>query len=465
MKDIAFIAPIPSMAALARSVIEDNGYHNIEVLEGNLDTGVGVAKEALEAGARVLVSRGGTYKLIRDALNPRIVEIKVTALDLVKSFLVVKQSGETGPIGIIGFENVIYGAEFVAEAAGYAVDIFKMTEQSTPTLEVDRMVQAGIRVFIGDANALDASIRYGCQVIVVVSGYQAIQIAMENAKAALLELHVEDRTRELAAANDMLTQTVDTLQRTQTVLVETEKVAALGRLVAGVAHELNTPIGNALIVVSDDDTGQKISDALSAGTIRKSDIVAYVEREQEIRAVAARNLKRAADIIHDFKQLAVDQTSEARRPFDLTQFIEELLSSLKPHYKRTPYTIEVDLEPGISMDSFPGPLGQVITNLALNSLVHAFPGRAHGVFKIVSRRLENDTISLVCSDDGVGMDEEILRKIYDPFFSTKMGQGGSGLGMHIVYNIVTGVLKGKIETQSELGKGSCFSIVIPRVAG
>ncbi len=464
MKEIALIAPMASMLDVARRVLVDYDYDNIEVLEGNLETGVEEARRAINAGAKVIISRGGTYKAIKAEFEIPVVEVKVTAFDLIEGFKAVKQSGESGAIGVIGYENIILGADIVAEVMGLKAFCYKMSGQSGLTAEVDRLIQQGVRVFLGDANVQDATRRYGCLSVVIESGPQAMQIAFENARATLLETREEERTLQVSKANKELTQAVETLKRTQSILVETEKIASLGRLVAGVAHELNTPIGNALIVISGgDDLDKEVYDAVVSGQVRKSQIVAYIERMREGRKIASRSLMRAAEIIQDFKQLSVDQTSAMRRSFDLYKVVDEMLSSLRPRYKHTPYIIEADLEAGILMDSYPGPLGQVLTNIAMNALAHAFEGRDTGVFRIIARRLDDATVSIVCSDDGVGMDEETLHKVYDPFFSTKMGQGGSGLGLHIVHTLVTGLLNGQIEVRSQPGQGTCFSIVLPCV--
>lgn len=283
--------------------------------------------------------------------------------------------------------------------------------------------------------------------------------------AASLESRVSKRTAELSIANDELQQTLNTLTQTQASLVEAEKLASLGRLVAGVAHELNTPIGNALTVISDgDELEEQIIGSIAIGNLRRSQLETYIGRIREERAIVARNLSRAAQIIQDFKQLAIDQTTDMRRTFDLATVIDEVLTSIKPNFKHTPYRIEAELERGMQMDSVPGPIGQVITNLVLNTLVHAFPGRPEGCVRLSCQRSGQNRVRIVCSDDGIGMDNATVHKIFDPFFTTKMGQGGSGLGLHIVHNIVTGLCGGTIEVSSLPEQGTTFIIMLPLVA-
>jgi len=281
-------------------------------------------------------------------------------------------------------------------------------------------------------------------------------------QAVTLESRVNDRTTALSVANSELQQTLHSLQSAQASLVEAEKLASLGRLVAGVAHELNTPIGNAVTVASTmEDLDQQLTAMLHSGPIRRSSLEDLIARLHDGHEITIRNLHRAAEIIHSFKQVSIDQTTDMRRTFDLKTMIEEVLTSIQPSFKHTPYRIETSLEPGIRMDSFPGPLGQVITNLALNAMIHAFPGHHSGVVQIETRRHGDDRARIVCRDDGSGMDEVTLRKIFDPFFTTKMGQGGTGLGLHIVHTIVTGLLSGSIEVKSQPGQGTEFVIVLP----
>lgn len=283
--------------------------------------------------------------------------------------------------------------------------------------------------------------------------------------AATLEQRVGERTAALSVANAELQRTLDSLNTAQESLITAEKQASLGRLVAGVAHELNTPLGNATIVLSTlEEDYRQLSTLLDAGTLRRSELVNLVQRSQEGQILLARSIRRAVGIVQDFKQIAVDQTSEKRREFDLAEVIREVLASVQPSFKPSPYRIETTLEAGIAMDSFPGPLGQVITNIALNALLHAFPGRDSGLLRVECRPLGADRAQLVLRDDGVGMSEETLRHIFDPFYTTKFGQGGSGLGMHIVHGIVTNLLGGSVEVESAKGQGACFTIAVPLVA-
>jgi len=281
--------------------------------------------------------------------------------------------------------------------------------------------------------------------------------------ASTLEEKVELRTSELRSTNNELNRTLDHLKAAQNSLIESEKLASLGRLVAGVAHELNTPLGNALTVVSTlGERYGRLAEKLTDGQgVRKSELMELVTSSQQGHDLLRRNVEKAAELIRDFKQVAVDQSSEMRRLFDLGQVIDEVLVTVRPRFKHSPFEIETDLTEGLAMDSYPGPLGQVLTNLVLNALLHAFEGAEQGVVRVACRLHGDGWAQISCEDNGHGMGEEVRKRIFDPFFTTKLGRGGSGLGLNIVHNIVTGLLGGTINVVSTPGRGTRFEIVIP----
>jgi len=264
---------------------------------------------------------------------------------------------------------------------------------------------------------------------------------------------------------ELVTERTAELRQAMNQLVQSEKLAALGQLVAGVAHELNTPLGNARVIAS--SLGEEVrtfAAAVESGALRRSQVEAFVGRSREAVGILERNAARAADLIAHFKQVAVDQTSMRRRRFDLRQTIEELLATLQPQFKRTAHRVELDIPPDITLDSYPGPLEQVIVNLISNSLTHGFAGMEAGVIRIHAAPLDADRVQLDYADDGAGIPEPILKRIFEPFFTTQLGKGGSGLGLYIVYNLITGVLGGTIRADSSLGSGSTFELVLPAVA-
>jgi signal transduction histidine kinase len=250
------------------------------------------------------------------------------------------------------------------------------------------------------------------------------------------------------------------LQDTQEQLVQSEKMASLGGLVAGVAHEINTPIGVAFTAASTlQSRSQELKTAYSSGNIKRSMLDKYVNQADEIGEMIAKNLSRAAELIQSFKQVAVDQTSSERREFHLHEYIQETLLSLRPRLKKLPYQIHVECPDNIVLDGYPGALSQILTNLVMNSVVHAFEGRDQGQIEIRAQAHEH-MVHLSYSDDGVGMSADARKRIFDPFFTTRRGQGGSGLGMHIVYNLVTRSLGGSIRLPPS-ETGVAFDIRFP----
>ncbi|MGO4382023.1 ATP-binding protein [Pseudoduganella sp. RAF19] len=280
-------------------------------------------------------------------------------------------------------------------------------------------------------------------------------IAIERTRAEA-ELH-----RHRAKLEELVRERTAELTQAQQALVQRDKLAALGTLVAGVAHELNTPIGNSLMVVStmSDHTAEMVA-RLEQG-LRRSELVEYVKQAGEADAVLLRNLSRAANLISSFKEIAVDVPDAQRREFVLDEFVAQLMLPLYAAVKQPRPQLVQDIPPDLRMRSYPGQLGQAITNLFANCLLHAFPAHSDGVITIAARVGEPDQMLLTVSDNGVGIPPENLRRVFDPFFTTRLGAGSSGLGLHIVHNIVTGVLGGQIDVESKPGQGSRFTMRLP----
>lgn len=280
-----------------------------------------------------------------------------------------------------------------------------------------------------------------------------------------LEARVLERTSKLEKANAEIEAAMESLKLAQHELVRAEKLAALGSLVAGVAHELNTPIGNSVTVASTlHDKTEDFGQAVASGKLKRSTLDHYLEDTRTASELLLRSLTQASDLISSFKQVAVDQASAQRRRFGLRQVVEEVAATLAPMLKKTPFKLELELADNVVMDSFPGSIGQVITNLVTNSLAHAFEDRECGVMHIKTWRRGLHGVEMVFTDDGVGIPETDMKRVFDPFFTTKLGRGGSGLGLHIVYSLVTRVLGGKIQATSQPGIGTRFQISLPMKA-
>jgi signal transduction histidine kinase len=258
---------------------------------------------------------------------------------------------------------------------------------------------------------------------------------------------------------------VTDVRRTNQVLARNDRMASLGKLVAGIAHEINTPIGNAMMVASSVHQRVQEMEALVAeGPLRRSALDSFMKMVRESDDILLRNLSRAADLIQHFKQVAVDQTSDRRREFDLATVLDEVAATLMPGLRRSTHSLRLDLAPGVVMDSYPGALGQIVTNFVENSLLHAFPERSGGVMSLVAGALDDTRVEIIYSDDGVGVPAAHLARVFDPFYTTKLGQGGSGLGLSIVLNLVHDLLGGELVTESREHEGVTFRLILPRIA-
>ncbi|MCG8507923.1 MAG: ATP-binding protein [Rhodospirillales bacterium] len=278
-------------------------------------------------------------------------------------------------------------------------------------------------------------------------------------QSTIEQLHeeVEERTE----AEEVLRQTVEKLRETQTELVKAEKMASLGGLVAGIAHEINTPIGVGVTAIS--HLREKVSDleqAFTGGTLAKTAFEDFVDATKQSTEIISANLGRASELIKSFKQVAVDQSSEEVRDIALLDYVDQVLLSLRPQLKRTPHEISVEGDRSIHISTHPGALSQIVTNLIMNSLSHAYDDGSSGHIRIFVEP-SGQTVKLTYADDGQGMEESVRAKVFEPFFTTKRGTGGSGLGMHIVYNLITQTLGGNVTCRSAPGKGTAFDILIP----
>jgi len=283
---------------------------------------------------------------------------------------------------------------------------------------------------------------------------QALNILGLN---ATLERRVGERTQELSEALAQLTTA-------QAELVRKEKMSALGSLVAGVAHELNTPVGNSLTVASTLQEHVKAFTSDIEKGITRSRLNAFLTAVSEGSDILMHSLHRAAELVASFKQVAVDQTSVNRRVFQLDAAIAEILLTLGPSIRKAQQAVHSAVPAGITMDSYPGPLAQILTNLIGNALLHAFDGRENGVVTLNVRRLNDAQVELTVSDNGCGIPHANLARVFDPFLTRKFGQGGRGLGLNIVYNWVTDMMGGELKVDSPPGQGACFTIRLPLLA-
>ncbi|HEY9887232.1 MAG TPA: HAMP domain-containing sensor histidine kinase, partial [Candidatus Obscuribacterales bacterium] len=351
-------------------------------------------------------------------------------------------------------------ASLVGVALGY---IYYQQFMAVPDLPVG-MAQPLRAVLIEVYAALLVMIGIGAWWLVLAQ--ESRQLAQDELDKQNVQLQQEVQERQLAEAQlhdkaRQLEQTLDSLRLAEDQLIQSEKMAALGGLVAGIAHEINTPLGigvtaTSLIV----EKAAGFSPQLEQGTLKRSDLAKFLATVQQSGQMALKNLERAAELIQSFKQVAVDQSSESKRIFNVKTYLEEILLQLSPKLQATQVTVVLEGDRQLSLNSYPGAFSQIVTNLVMNSLLHGYGPDDKGVITCTFA-LQDDQFVFVYTDDGGGIPPQNLGRIFEPFFTTKRGQGGSGLGLNIVYNLVTRKLGGTIQCESQIGQGTRFTIALP----
>ncbi|AWK87086.1 sensor histidine kinase [Azospirillum thermophilum] len=280
-----------------------------------------------------------------------------------------------------------------------------------------------------------------------------------------LQAQIASANQELERRRQEAETALTRLRDAQEAIVQAEKLASLGALVAGVAHEINTPVGIAVSCASHlADQTVALRRRSEEGQISRGDFDRYLTTATDTTDLILANCQRAAQLITAFKQVAVDRASAERRTVRLGAYISEVLTSLQPKLRPAGHTVTVACPPDLVVDSFPGALSQLLTNLVMNALTHAYPDGRPGTLTVTVTvgQPDEETVRLVVADDGCGIPAEHHAAIFEPFFTTRRGSGGSGLGLHIVHNLVAGVLKGTITVASVPGAGTAFTIDFPR---
>ncbi|MBF0459083.1 MAG: cache domain-containing protein [Nitrospirae bacterium] len=283
-----------------------------------------------------------------------------------------------------------------------------------------------------------------------------------------LEELVDTRTNELNMTNKQLEEDIEkrkqveeSLRQSQSQLVEAEKMAALGGLVAGVAHEINTPIGIAVTTASHlQDVTHKLSEAINNKTAKKDELFNYFIHATKSSDLILTNLERTSELVKSFKMVSADQTSHEMRVFNVRDYIEKVITSLRPRLKQSACEVRIECPEDLEINSYPGAMAQIVTNFVINSLMHAFNAGDRGIITIEAIKT-GDSLLIKFSDNGKGIPEENLGKIFNPFFTTNRAGGGTGLGLHILYNLITQTFKGTITCESTVGQGTTFSVTIP----
>jgi signal transduction histidine kinase len=289
---------------------------------------------------------------------------------------------------------------------------------------------------------------------------RAVEVFRENAIAK------RDAEDELRTSKEKAESALLELNTAQQNLIDAERLAALGSLVAGIAHEVNNPIGISLTVASSFARRAEMFEAeLKSHTeLRRSRLEEFVRTSRDAAQQLVANLHRAGELIQSFKQVAVDRSHAERRQFALCEATDQIVASLRPVLKKAAIALSVDVPEGLVIDGFPGSYGQILTNLFLNAANHAFVDGRSGTVSISARPRGHDEVEIIFADNGAGMTPDVQRQAFDPFFTTRRSEGGTGLGLHIVYNLVTQQLGGRMMLDSRLGQGTTFRIIMPRAA-
>lgn len=394
---------------------------------------LGVALSALEGfGATVLVSRSGESGLQRAAFaKPNIILLDVLMPDIdgYETCRRLKANPQTEPIPVIFMTALTSNNDKVKGLEVGAVDFI------TKPIYVDELL-ARVKVHL-QIYALN----------------QTLQAQNHQLKAEIAQRISTEKT---------LTETIDQLQNTQNQLIESEKMAALGNLVAGVAHEISTPIGTSITAASTlaDETHTFLK-AVEQGQVKRSVLSRYIHVAQSSSKLVLSNLHRAGDLVRSFKLVAVDQSHQEQREFNVKAYLQEVVNSLRPQLKNSKHQLLLTGDDSLVITSYPGLLAQIVTNLVTNSLIHAYQPSEPGLMKVDIQK-EPDGIQLIYSDDGCGISPEKQRKIFEPFYTTARDRGGTGLGLHIVYNLVTQSFFGNIKVDSTVGEGTKFLISLPQ---
>nr|WP_244549193.1 ATP-binding protein [Bradyrhizobium canariense] len=289
---------------------------------------------------------------------------------------------------------------------------------------------------------------------------RSVEVFRKNAIAK------REAENELRASKEKAESALLELNTAQRNLIDAERLAALGGLVAGVAHEVNNPIGISLTVASSLAHRTEMFEAeLKSDTpLRRSQLDEFVRSSRDAAEQLVANLSRAGELIHSFKQVAVDRSHAERRKFALSEATDQIIASLRPVLKKAAIELSIDIPEGLVIDGYPGSYGQILTNLVLNAANHAFADGRSGTISISAKPRGFDDVEIIFADNGAGMTPDVQRQAFDPFFTTRRNEGGTGLGLHIVYTLVTQRLGGRMVLDSRLGQGTTFRIIMPKTA-
>jgi len=379
--------------------------------------------------------------------------------------------GQTSPDTLLGKTEIdFFPARLVAD---YQSDEARLLQTGEPLLDYEeRLIDqttgkerwfSSTKVAVKKDNQIVGLLGVSQDITQRKQTEKKLRDSVENFEDAIFINHFVERMiqRKVKERTEELSHTLDYLKAVQEELIQAEKMAALGSLVAGIAHEINTPLGVGVTAASGlQDKTESLQTTYQTGQLTRGDLEKYLDKATQLSTMILVNLNRAAELIGSFKQVAVDQSTEARRPFKVREYLEEILLSLNPELKRTQHQVTLMIDPDLIIDNYPGAFAQIVTNLIMNSLTHAYQPDEAGQITLHIEQ-QNNHLLFRYSDDGCGIPAENLSHIFEPFFTTKRGQGGSGLGLPIIYNLITQKLTGTIRCESEPNQGATFIIDLP----
>jgi two-component system autoinducer 2 sensor kinase/phosphatase LuxQ len=405
-----------------------------------------------------------TYKHVLDLVPQRIFWKNKQSVYLGANKAFSLDAGLTKTSDIVGSTDFEH---FPQEAELYRSDDQRtmQTRQHILNIEEPQTTKSGDKIWLKTSKR--PMVNSQNEVIGVLATYDEItelknvQFELQESKDKLEE-RVKERTKDLITSNNKLEVTLTELKQTQNHLVETEKMAALGNLVAGISHEVNTPIGVSVTAASHlQENIEKLESTFQSAELTEQHFNNFCLTAKNSAQMLLSNLTRASELIKNFKQIAVDQSNDVPRKVILKDYVISVLSTLSPAFRNKKIELIIDIDREFELIIYPGAFAQIISNFTENTIKHAFPEEnAVGKFRI-SCDMQNENINILFTDDGVGMPLSIQKQIFEPFFTTCRSKGGSGLGLSIIYNIVCQQFGGTLECKSELGKGSEFLIQIP----
>ncbi len=380
--------------------------------------------------------------------------------DVLNNEIMESQKDISQQIKVIIYRSILIAIAFIVAGAGVIVIVSRrFSEPLIALINFTQEISQG--KFIGENKIV---INSNDEIGVLSTGFVEMAKNLKESQR-LLEEHSKTLERKVEERTEALEKAYKDLKDSQEQLVQSEKMASLGQLVTGIAHEINTPLGIGVTASTHFlEITRKLEVSFNDKSMTKSGLQKYISSTKQAGELIYKNLLRTAELIKSFKMISADQASRERRKFKLKSYLDDIIASLRPRLNRTKLEIIINGGDDIELDSYPGVFAQILTNFIMNSIYHAYERDDEGRIEIdVTTLSRKDYVVISYSDNGKGIAEKNLVKIFDPFFTTKRGKGGTGLGLNVVFNLVTQTLEGRIQCKSKVGEGTTFVIETPLI--